>query len=56
MVIMTDAFQSTFASRKMYGESLQDYTRLFKMSTEILESRLGGPLILEKYVKTMQGT
>ena len=24
------------------------------MSTEILGSRLGGPLILEKYVKTME--
>ena len=25
------------------------------MSTEILESHLGGPLILDKYVKTMEG-
>jgi hypothetical protein len=39
-------------ARQKEGESLQDYTRQFKMSTEILEFHLGGPIILGKYVKT----
>ena len=55
MAVISYALQSTFNPRKKYGESLQDYTRLFNMSTEILESHLGGPLILEKYVNTMGG-
>jgi hypothetical protein len=36
------------------NESLQDYTRRFKTTREILESHLGGPLILTKFVKTMK--
>jgi hypothetical protein len=55
MSIISDAFRSQFTSKQKYGESLQDYTRRFKTSTEILESHLGGPLILEKYVRTMTG-
>jgi hypothetical protein len=55
MSIISDAFRSLFTSKQKDGESLQDYTRRFKTSTEILESHLGGPLILEKYVRTMTG-
>jgi hypothetical protein len=55
MSIISDAFRSLFTSKQKDGESLQDYTRWFKMSTEILESHLGGRLILEKYVRTMTG-
>ena len=55
MAIIQDEFQSTLTSRQNDGYCLQYYTRLFKMSTEILESHLGGPLILEKYVRTMEG-
>ena len=55
MSIISDAFRSAFTSKQREGESLQDYTRRFKTSTEILESHLGGPLILEKYVSTMTG-
>jgi hypothetical protein len=54
MLIITDAFRSLFANKQKEGESLQDYTRRFKMSTEILESHLGGPVILGKYVRTME--
>jgi hypothetical protein len=54
MSIISDAFRSLFASKQEEGESLQDYTRRFKTSTEILESHLGGPIILEKYVRTME--
>jgi hypothetical protein len=54
MSIITDEFRSLFANKQKEGESLQDYTRRFKTSTEILESHLGGPVILEKYVRTME--
>jgi hypothetical protein len=54
MSIITDTFRSLFANKQKEGESLQDYTRRFKTLTEILESHLGGPLILEKYVRTME--
>jgi hypothetical protein len=54
MSIITDAFRSLFANKQKEGESLQDYTRRVKTSTEILESHLGGPVILEKYVRTME--
>jgi hypothetical protein len=53
MSIISDAFRALFMSKQKDNESLQDYTRRFKTSTEILESHLGGPLVLEKYVKTM---
>jgi hypothetical protein len=55
MSIITDAFRSLFANKQKEGGSLQDYTRRFKTSTEILESHLGGPVIvLGKYVRTME--
>jgi hypothetical protein len=54
MWIITDAFRSLFANKQKERESLQDYTRRFKTSTEILESHLGGPVILGKYVRTMK--
>jgi hypothetical protein len=54
MSISADAFRSLFANKQKEGESLQDYTRRSKMSTEILESHLGGPVVLEKYVRTME--
>jgi hypothetical protein len=54
MSIITDAFRSLFANKQKEGASLQDYTRRFKTSTGILESHLGGPVILEKYVLTME--
>ena len=55
MSIISDAFRSLFMSKQKDSESLQDYTRCFKTSTDILESHLGGPMILEKYVRTMTG-
>jgi hypothetical protein len=55
MSTITASFRAVFTARQKDGESLQDYTRRFKTSTEILESHLGGPIILEKFVKTMDG-
>ena len=56
MAIILDTFWSKFISIKNYGESMQDYTRVFKTSTDVLESYMGGLLILEKYVKPWRDT
>ena len=53
MAIISDDFWSTFTSLQKDREILQDYTRKFNSSTEIVKYHLGGPLILEKYIKTM---
>ena len=55
MAIISDAFQSSFTLRKKEGESLKDYTRRFKTSRKILKYYLVGTLIIDKYVKTMDG-
>ena len=54
MVFVLVILRSTLTSRQNDGEGLQDYTRQFNISTEILEYHLGGPLILEIYFKTME--
>ena len=53
MSIISDSFRAVWTAKQKEGENLQDYTRRFKTTTEILESHLGGPVILSKYVKTM---
>ena len=53
MAIIADAMRAMTTTKQRDNESLQDYTRQFKTSREILESHIGGPLILLKYVKTM---
>ena len=55
MSIISDAYRAVWNAKQREGESLQDYTRRFKTSAEILESHIGGPMILVKYVKTMKG-
>ena len=53
MSIISDSFRAVWTAKQKEGDNLQDYTRRFKTTTEILESHLGGPVILSKYVKTM---
>jgi hypothetical protein len=53
MSIISDAFRAVFHVQQKDQEGLQDYTRRFKTAREILESHLGGQIILTKYVKTM---
>eukprot|EP00957_Ditylum_brightwellii_P208487 15357692-Ditylum_brightwellii.AAC.1 len=50
-----DAFRASFNAKQKENESLQDYTRMFKTSKDILESHLGDPILLEKFVATMDG-
>jgi hypothetical protein len=53
MSIISDAFRAVSYVQQKESESLQDYTRRFKTAREILESHLGGQIILSKYVRTM---
>ncbi len=55
MSIIADAYRQVFASRQHEGESLQDYTRRFKTSKEILISQVRCPLAMRKYMKDMTG-
>ena len=51
MSIISDAFRALWNTTQKENENLQDYTRRFKTSKDILESHLGGPIQLTKYVK-----
>jgi hypothetical protein len=53
MSIIADAFRSVFNSKQREAESLQDHARRFKTSMETLKSHLGGPVILEKHMITV---
>ena len=53
MSIIADAFRATFSTKQKEGESLQDYTRRFKTARDILESHVGGPVRLTKFVKNL---
>ncbi len=55
MSIISDAFRALFATKQREGENLQEYTKRFKTSKEILESHIGAPIMLRKYVESMHG-
>ena len=54
MSIMLDSIQSLFSLKQKDGESLQDYTKRFKTTRDVLRSHIGGPIILTKYVEKMK--
>ena len=55
MSIILDSIKACFNLKQKDKENLQEYTRRFKTSTEIMESHIGGSIQLIKYVKTMDG-
>jgi hypothetical protein len=55
MAIILDALRVLIGLKQKDGESLQDYTKRFKTSRDVLRSHLGGPLMLTKYIITMDG-
>jgi hypothetical protein len=46
-------YSALFSTKQREGENLQEYTKRFKTSKEILESHIGAPVILQKYVQAM---
>jgi hypothetical protein len=53
MSIILDAIKMVINLKQKEGESLHDYTKRFKTARDVMRSHLGGPLILSKYVKSM---
>ena len=53
MAIITDSYRTVFSTKQRENKSLQDYTRRFKTSREMLESHIGGLISSIKYIKTM---
>ena len=54
MSIVTKVIRAFIKNKQLEAESLQDYTRRHKISKVIMESHLGGPLILKKLSKEYQ--
>ena len=51
MAIITDAIRTFLNKKQKESESLPDYMQRFKTSKEIMESHIGGPIILSKYIQ-----
>ena len=51
MAIITDSIRTFLNTKQKESKSLQDYTRRFKTGKEIMESHIGGPIILSKYIE-----
>ena len=52
MAIITDFIRAFLSTKQKEFKSLQDYTQRFKTSKEIMESHIGGPIILSKYIES----
>ena len=55
MSIVLDAVRTLLSTKQGDGESLNDYTKRFRVAKEVMESHIGGPIILTKIVTNMQG-
>jgi hypothetical protein len=53
MSIIYDAITTLFRTKHKEHESLQDYMKWFCVSRDVLESHMGGPIILTKVVEAM---
>jgi hypothetical protein len=53
MSIILDALRALINLRQKENESLQEYTKRFKTSRDVLESHIGGPIELTKFMKNM---
>ena len=54
MAIVYDAMMSLHKTCQKEGESLQDYTKRFRVAKDVMESHIGGPIILTKIIKGMK--
>ena len=56
MSAIADAMRNMMQLRQRDDESLIDYTARFKSSKDILVSQIGGPIMLTKYVESMESS
>ena len=54
MSIILDANKNMINSKQRENESLQEYTKRFKTSLDVMESHIGGPIELTKYIGKMK--
>jgi hypothetical protein len=55
MSIILDAHITLLGTKQKEDESLQDYTKRFRVAKDVFESHMGGPMIIIKVVEAMQG-
>ena len=55
MLIVLDALRTLLSTKQKEGESLQDFTKRFRMVRDVLKSHIGGPIIFTKIVKATEG-
>ena len=53
MSIILDTIKAFFNCQQKDNKLLQDYTRRFKLSREIMNSHLGGGIVLRNFVESM---
>ena len=55
MLIILDVMRTVLTMKQREWESLQDYTKRFFVTRDMLNSHIGWPTILTKFVKAMNG-
>ena len=55
MRTIIDAFCEFFNYSQKDNDTLKEYIKRFKVSKEIMQSYLGGAIVLEKYIQSMPG-
>jgi hypothetical protein len=48
MLIVLDSLRGLLATKQKEGETLQDWTKRFRIAREVLESHMGGPIVIDK--------
>ena len=51
MSVILDAMRTLLNTKQKDVETLQDYTKRFRIAREVLESHIGGPIILTKLLR-----
>jgi len=54
MYIIVDFMKAMMTTKQREGETFAEYTQWFKTAKDVLESHIGGALILTKYIKGME--
>jgi hypothetical protein len=55
MSVILDSIQTLIGTRQKEGEALQDYTKRFRVTQEVFESHIRGPIVLTKILIPIQG-
>ena len=53
MSIIYDAMKTLHNTRQKEEESLQDYSKQFRVARDVLQSHIGGPIIVTKVLSNM---